>query len=129
MTRAVLDASAVIALLLDEPGTDVVRATLEGSIMAAPNLAEVVGHFAARGGGGDEIELIFGLLPIAIAPADRELCVAAGLLRATTHDAGLWLGDHYCLTLASRLTLPVLTADRAWTAVGPRIGVEVRLIR
>ncbi|WP_029029261.1 PIN domain-containing protein [Salinarimonas rosea] len=128
MSRVVLDTSAVLALLLDEPGAAAVRASLDGSVMAAPNLAELVGYFAARGGGSREIDRLVDLLPVEIAPVDRALSLAAGHLRATG-DVGLSLGDRYCLALASRLALPTLTADRAWETVGPRVGVEVRLIR
>ena len=39
----VLDASAVLALIHDEPGGDVVAERLAGSVMGAANLAEVVG--------------------------------------------------------------------------------------
>ena len=129
MTNVILDASALIALLLDEPGAETVRGSLEDAAMAAPNLAEVVGHFASRGGGADEIERMIDLLPVEIVAADRELSIAAGLLRGETRDAGLSLGDRYCLALAARLALPAVTADRAWASIGSRIGVEVRLIR
>jgi PIN domain nuclease of toxin-antitoxin system len=40
----VLDASALLALLLGEPGADVVRPTLADAAMSTVNLAEVVGH-------------------------------------------------------------------------------------
>jgi len=129
MTRVVLDASALIVLLLDEPGAEAVRGSLEGSAMAAPNLAEVVGHFASRGGGAEEIERMIALIPVDIVPADHALSIAAGLLRGVSRDAGLSLGDRFCLALEARLALPALTADRAWASVGPRIGVEVRLVR
>ena len=42
MDRVVLDASAVLALLAEEPGADEVEALLDGSAMSAVNLAEVL---------------------------------------------------------------------------------------
>ena len=41
--------------------------------------------------------------------------------------AGLSLGDRACLSLAHRIGLPALTADRAWSALD--LEIEVRLIR
>ncbi len=49
MTEAVLDASALLALLLNEPGQEKVLGVLEGAAMTAVNFGEVVGHYA-RGG-------------------------------------------------------------------------------
>jgi PIN domain nuclease of toxin-antitoxin system len=46
MTVAVLDASALLALLLGEPGSEKVRAVLAASALTVVNLGEVVGHFA-----------------------------------------------------------------------------------
>ena len=39
----VLDASAVLTLINNEPGSDVVAAALSGSSIGTPNVAEVVG--------------------------------------------------------------------------------------
>ena len=45
----VLDASALLALLLQEPGADRVKAALDGAAMGVVYLAEVVGHYAKLG--------------------------------------------------------------------------------
>ena len=39
----VLDASAVLSLIHDEPGSDIVAAEIAGAVLGAVNLAEVVG--------------------------------------------------------------------------------------
>ncbi len=44
MSSVVLDASALLALLLGEPGADKVKAALDGAIMSTVNAAEVVSH-------------------------------------------------------------------------------------
>lgn len=56
MSHVVLDASAVLALLLGEPGADRVKATLDGAALGAVNLAEVVSHYAKLGAARPDIE-------------------------------------------------------------------------
>jgi len=42
----VLDASALLALLLGEPGAERVKAVLDGALLGSANLAEIVSHYA-----------------------------------------------------------------------------------
>lgn len=124
----VLDASAVIALLLDERGASQVRDVLHGALISTVNLSEVVARLA------DDVPVeslraaVDTLALIAIAP-DEATAFDAGRLRPITAFAGLSLGDRFCLALARRTNLPVLTADRAWLKIASATEVEVRLIR
>nr|NKR04746.1 type II toxin-antitoxin system VapC family toxin [Escherichia coli] len=58
MTAFVLDASALLALLLAEPGAERVKAELDGSVMTTVNLAEVVSHYAKLGAARSDIEAL-----------------------------------------------------------------------
>ena len=49
MSEVVLDASALLALLNDEPGAGEVEKTVPGAIISAVNLSEVVAKLAERG--------------------------------------------------------------------------------
>ncbi len=129
MPAAVLDASALLAMLLGEPGAAVVRAALADAAMSTVNLAEVVGHYARRGAARERIAGVLGPLPVAYVAPDAALAYDAGLLIAVTSPAGLSLGDRTCLALARRLGVPALTAERRWADVADAAGVEVRLIR
>lgn len=129
MTEYVLDASALLALLLGEPGTDDVRAVLDGASISAVNLAEVVSHFAKLGARRAEVEAMLGPLPLRVVVADEELSYGAGMLRAATAAVGLSLGDRYCLALAKRDGSTALTADRPWIRIADAVGVTVRIIR
>ena len=129
MTLAVLDASALLALLLGEPGADRVREVLAGSALSTINLAEVVGHFSRNGAAENDIRLVLESLPIDLIGLDEEAAYAAGLLLPVTRAAGLSLGDRVCLALARRLGVPAVTADRAWRGIAAAVGVEVELIR
>ena len=45
----VLDASAVLALIHDEPGSELVAKHIEGALLSTANLAEVVGKLVDAG--------------------------------------------------------------------------------
>ena len=129
MTEFVLDASALLALLLGEPGGVRVGHTLPASAMTTVNFAEVVGHYTRNGGRDAEIRAVLDLLPMSLVPFDQELAFQTGILLPLTRPAGPSLGDRACLALARRLDLPALTADRAWPAVAVQVGVRVELTR
>jgi ribonuclease VapC len=129
MTSAVLDASALLSLLRNEPGWERVRDVLADSAMTTVNLGEVVGHFVRNGALEADIRLALGPLPIDWISFDEEMAFTAGLLSSATRRAELSFGDRACLALASRLGVPALTADRSWRDVAEAAGVEIELIR
>jgi ribonuclease VapC len=127
MADCVLDASAVLARLRQERGSDVVQARASGAFISAVNYAEVIGKLIDLGVSHDAVSIAVGDLELAILPFDEIDAARAGALRAVTRHRGLSLGDRACVALAERLGLPVLTADRAWAELD--LGVEVVLIR
>ncbi len=129
MNGIVLDASALTALLSRETGWEQVDEALAEAVISAVNLAEVAGIFARRGAEEADIREMLGNVTIKRVPFDEELALDAGMLEPLTRVAGLSLGDRACLALARRLRAPVMTADRAWSAVADVVGVTVRHIR
>lgn len=127
MARVVLDASAVLARTLQEPGAEQVDALIDGAWISAVNWAEVVQRVID--GGMDQASAVATLeaMPCKVADFDRAAAYAAGVLRRGARRRGLSLGDRACLALGKRLGLPVYTADRAWAELD--VGVEVVLIR
>lgn len=123
----VYDSSAVLAILLDEPGARRAVETLDHGVLSAVNASEVVARLIDQGAKDDDARGALQGLDLAIRPFDESLAVAAGVLRRSTRRRGLSLGDRACLALALRERAPVLTADRAWTAL--ELDVEVELIR
>lgn len=129
----VLDASALLAHLRDEPGADVVaEAIASGAVISTVNLAEVFSRVADRGGDPAKLAAELaqsGLLDgaITVEPFTAADAIETGRLRPLTRDAGLSLGDRACLALARRLDAPALTADTDWRGVAH--GVELRPIR
>jgi ribonuclease VapC len=129
VTGWVLDASALLALLLRERGGDKVAPVLTDAAISTLNLSEVVSYFARSGSPPEAIHELLGTLELECVPFDDDLAYAAGMLITTTRAAGLSLADRACLVLARRLGAKVLTGDRAWARVADAVGVEVELIR
>jgi PIN domain nuclease of toxin-antitoxin system len=127
MAECVLDASAVLALLANERGTEQVRAALGSAVMSAVNLAEVLTKLGDRGVTEAEQRLIRMSLDIEVRSFDENAAWHASSLRGRTRSHGLSIGDRACLALGIEEGLPVLTADRAWSKLD--VGVEVRALR
>ncbi len=129
MTSVALDASALLAMLLGETGSEKVKAALDGAVLSAVNLAEIVSHYAKLGAARPDIEAMLRPLPIRVVPVDAALSYEAGMLRPSTLPGRLSLGDRYCLALAKREGVPALTAERRWPDIAAAAGVTVELIR
>ncbi len=124
----VLDASAVLVLLLDEPGADVVMEVLSDGVLSAVNLAEVLSKLTDRG--ADVSGLTDDLVAAGVLVEPMTVADAAHVAKFRRIDQGrlLSLGDRCCLALGRRLARPVLTADRAWSELDDP-GLEVRQVR
>jgi ribonuclease VapC len=129
MTSAVLDTSALLAMLLVEPGGVRVQKVITDASMSTINLGETVGLLTRQGFDLPAIRRLLDALPFDRVLFDEDQAYAAGLLLPLTRPAGLSLGDRACLALAAKLGVPALTADRAWSSVATAVGVDVQLIR
>jgi PIN domain nuclease of toxin-antitoxin system len=116
-------------MLLGEPGGEKVKAALDGALLCAVNLAEIVSHYVKLGASRPNIEAMLQPLPIRVVPVDEALSYEAGMLRPLTLPGGLSLGDRYCLALAKREGVPALTAERRWPDIAAAADVTVDLIR
>ena len=126
-SRFVLDASALLALINQEAGSERVAAVISTACMSAVNSAEVVSKLMDKGFSETEIRDMFRALSLPIVPFDEEQCFISGLLRTETKNLGLSLADRACLSLAIQQKLSVLTADRVWASLP--LGLDIQLIR
>jgi len=127
VNKVVLDASALLALLNDETGADLVRELLPDALISTVNLAEVATRLSLLGMAGEQIREVLTLLGLNMAPFDEEQAFLAGSFAAQTHSLGLSLGDRACLALASATGATAVTADHIWKDSG--LGVRIQLVR
>ena len=125
--RAVLDASAVLALLQEEPGADEVESILDGSVLSSVNLAEVLQKSTQHGIDTEGLEYDLEALGVEIRAFDVVQARATAAVWKAAPRAALSLGDQACLALASGLDGVAVTADRRWASL--RLGVDVRVVR
>jgi ribonuclease VapC len=128
MNKVVLDASAILAMLNDEPGAEkITPELLSRATTSAVNLAEVQTILVREGGDPDE-SWALAVDPIPdVEPFTAEQARIAGTLIQKTRSLGLSLGDRACLALAIALNAPVYTTDQLWRKL--KLGVPSYLLR
>jgi PIN domain nuclease of toxin-antitoxin system len=121
----VLDATAILAVLFNEMGSDVLMPLLEGALVSAVNLAEVHAVLVRRGVDADVAWRQLEGLGCAVSPMDAEQARIAGGLVRSTSTYRLSLGDRACLALAIQRKATAYTTNAAWKNLAPGIHVEV----
>jgi ribonuclease VapC len=124
---SVVDASALLAVLLDEQGSDIVIPVLRASRMSAVNLSECCSRAPERGSTAMSVLRAIRRFEITVVPFLDTDAVHVAALREPTRHVGASLGDRACLELARRLGAALFTSD---TRLGRLdIGIDIRLIR
>jgi ribonuclease VapC len=123
----VLDASAFLAQLFQEPGHEQVDEMLATACISTVNLAEVLTRLVRDGIDLGEVIADVELSGLRVVPFDDVQAALAARLWPEVRRAGLSLGDRACLALAIDRDLPVMTADRAWASLG--LNVDIQVIR
>ncbi|MCH7861904.1 type II toxin-antitoxin system VapC family toxin [Sphingomonas sp. NPDC092331] len=124
---AVLDASAVLAMLLDEPGADMVADAIRTAELSIINYAEAMAKTAENGGDLDLTERILFSSGVRVRAFREGHAMEAAKLRPVTKHLGLSFGDRACLVQGRFSNLPILTADARMASAD--IGLDIRMIR
>jgi PIN domain nuclease of toxin-antitoxin system len=124
----VLDASAILALISGEAGSEQLTPELLATAVGSTvNLAEVQGKLVSRGWSSEEAWQDATSPIQEVIPFDEHHARAAGDLIAYTRTLGLSLGDRACLALSMSLMAPVYTAERTWKKL--KLGIPIHVIR
>lgn len=127
MSAFILDASALLAMIFEEKGGDLVAKRLPYCHISAVNLTEVASRLVRDGMAFDTVHALLGDLNLHVVDYTPEMAmIAAGLYPETVHK-GLSTGDRACLALAIATKTPILTADKAWA--GLKLGIKIEVIR
>ena len=122
---AVLDASAILAVVFSEPGGDAVLPFLQGGLLSTVNLAEVHTRLLLRGAEADFAWSRVMEFGCEICFFDGRQARQAAELVSQTRSRGLSLGDRACLALAILRKATVYTADKEWARLGLDLTIEV----
>ncbi len=120
-----LDASALLALMLGEPGADAVHAKLPNARISAVNLSEAVAKLQERAVPEDVIADSLAELDLDVVTFDQAHAMRGGLFRQATRALGLSLGDRACLASAALAGATAITTDRAWGDLDLGVSIEV----
>jgi ribonuclease VapC len=125
VSKYILDASALLALLNNEPGAKRVEEILRESVLGAVNACETVGKLVSSGMSVADAQSSVELINIEVLSFDEGAAYKAGGLIAETRKLGLSLGDRACLALGLILNLTVVTADQSWSRLKLPVAIEV----
>lgn len=122
-----LDTSAVLGYLNDEPGRDVVATVLVSgeARISLVNQTEVLSKLCDWGMSFENAKVVLGKLAIPFEAFTTETALEAARLRSLTRAHGLSLGDRACLATARLCKLDVLTGDRPWLEVAQILGLNI----
>lgn len=113
----VIDSSALMAVLLREPGSDLIAAAIETAtprLISAATLLEISIVIESRKGeaGGRELDLLLYRAEIEVVPVDQDQAELARIgwrrFGKGRHPAGLNFGDCFAYALAKSRQLPLL---------------------
>lgn len=128
MSRIVLDASAILAIVHREPGHEkLTLALLDGALCSSVNVAEVQAKLVSRGWASEEAWEDATSAIDEVVPFDAPQAKTCGDLITVTCAQGLSLGDRACLALGITRNAPIYTTEKTWKKL--RLGIPIQVIR
>jgi len=123
--RYLLDASALLAAILDEKGGDTVQQRIEESLVSSINWSEVLQKLNKAGVNTLEVATALKAMGLEITPFEEADANIAAELWPVTKALGLSLADRACLATGRRLKISVITADKAWQSLDTEQKIEL----
>ncbi|TPG20059.1 twitching motility protein PilT [Sphingomonas koreensis] len=123
----VLDASAVLALIFEEPGGEIVLAESKGSLLSTVNFDEVLLKSAEWRISAEDVLAQLGRLEVSLVPFDLAQAKVSATLQPILHKKGISFAGRACMALATTTGSVILTGDKGWALLD--LGLDIRLIR
>jgi PIN domain nuclease of toxin-antitoxin system len=124
---SVLDSSAVLAVIFNEPGGEKIVDLLQGGLLSTVSLAEIHTRLLLDGRPADFAWNRILSMGFEVCFFDDEQARLAAEMIGKTRPFGLSLGDRACLALAIQRKAKVYTTDRVWKNFA--LGIDVEVIR
>ncbi len=128
MSKVVLDSSALITLIKNEKGAEIVESLLGKIVMSSMNVAEVAGILIDLGMSSDECKNSIEPFVDLIVPLDLTQSYNIAFLKPYTKAYRLSIGDRACIALGIQMNIPIYTADQVWKNLTIQ-NAEIILIR
>jgi ribonuclease VapC len=122
-----LDASALLALVLEEAGSDVVAQSLKEARISAVNYTEALLKLVRMGSDYAASRRLLDSLRLTILPFDSS-SIASAVSCAPIRRSPLSFGDRACLGTALLGSYTALTAERRWARFASK-QLKIQLIR
>ena len=112
--NVILDASALLVLLKNEPGADILEPLLGRIVMSSISVCEVAESLLNSEMTLQECQE--SILPFisTIVPFDEEQAFLAAELKKQIKDYDLSLADRACLALGQTMKLPIYISNKEW---------------
>jgi PIN domain nuclease of toxin-antitoxin system len=127
--KILLDTSALIALLNQEPGCKMVEEILVNSAISSVNLCELISILAKHNLLESEIEAITSDVVPEIIPFCKDIAIKAGKLTKISSQYGLSLGDRACIATAEYCGMDVYSTDKIWSKLDDKVQINIVIIR
>ena len=126
-----LDTSAVLGYLQNEPGWEIVASEILAghASICVVNQTEVLSKLCDRGMSWPDAQKALSKLALLAEPFTADTALEAARLRPLTREHGLSLGDRACLAAARLRQCAVLTGDRDWLLIAIAVGLEITSFR
>jgi len=127
MNNVIFDASALLALIKNEPVNLDLEKFLGTICMSSVNVSEVAGILLESEMSQQECKDSIEPFINSIMPFDQEQSFLTAIIKKQTKHLGLSLGDRACIALGLTTGYPIYTADKAWSKL--QLNCKIILIR
>lgn len=121
----ILDASALLALLQDEPGADKVQAVLHRATINTVNWSEVIQKLSVHDPDAADIRAEIELTGFKIMPFSIDQAEIGASLWKQAKPFGLSLADRACIATGIDRKMDVMTTDKIWQEMALPITIHV----